>query len=175
MSLKSQKRSAERRDEGRGISPLQKQKEVMGKTFRHELMCLIVFGICIPLLIAAAIAADSAFIFILAALFAFGFVLALRGVILSGNIYRGIRKIRYASEENMSQSFSSFCRVYKREWQYSSRLVCLILTAESGEKYYYVCPKVADDRKFIRENLLNNPVTVCCYRGSSFIKHLPEN
>lgn len=175
MSLKSQKRTAARQDEGRGISHLQKQKEAIGKTFHHELVCLIVFGICVPLLIAAAIAADSAFIFVMAALFAFGFVMALRGVILSGNIYRGIRKISYASEENMIRSFSSFCRVYKQEGKYSSRLVCLILTAESGEKYYYVCPKVADDRKYIRENLLNKRVTVCCYRHSNFIKHLPEN
>lgn len=172
MSLKSQKRTAARQDEGRGISHLQKQKEAIGKTFHHELMCLIVFGICVPLLIAAAIAADSAFIFVMAALFAFGFVMALRDALASGKVWWGIRKIEYASEETVKVSFVGFRMLHKPQGRYSSVFVCLILKTEWGEKYYYVCPGVSAERKFIKENFLNRPVSLCCYKDSKFIKRL---
>lgn len=172
MSLKSQRRSSARKDESHIFPHLPKQKEAIRKCFCRHLADCIVMGIFTPASIAVAIYADSVYIFVMAAFFVFFFALFLRDALASGKVWWGIRKIEYASEETVKVSFVGFRMLHKPQGQYSSVFVCLILKTEWGEKYYYVCPGVSAERKFIKENFLNRPVSLCCYKDSKFIKRL---
>ena len=179
MSVKSRNRYNKKQSEAVTRSPLLFQKQYLYAAMEeYAITCVIIFFFAC---LAVAVIFDEPTLFMgyLGPLFLLCFFsFYLINFIRSFRIHRALNKIQYASEESRSFHCCKCTFLFKSVSKFTSRIVCIIMKDEQGNRFYYVYPEKEapfdSAKKQFKAHFVDQDITLTCYQGTNLIKVLPK-
>lgn len=94
-------------------------------------------------------------------------------------IFKGIDRIRSVSEETVTVQCQKIAFVTVIVSRRCQNIVCLVLTDQTGNKYYYITDRysnytVTAATEKIKKDFLNANLSLRCYTGTNYVKFEPE-
>ena len=179
MSKKSRKRK-EMQSSDRPYDALSKKKQTMRKPYLEYLGCAIMFFIMAAVtfilgLMTEDVAHSKQIIFgatpgILVFTMFFVFQCVRRFI-----IFTKLNKIESLSEDNVQITCKNVTFINQPVGRSSEVVICIVLTDENGKKYFDVVNGIYNlDKKETRTKLINEKITVNCYKNTNCVKSLSK-
>ncbi|MBR4077132.1 MAG: hypothetical protein IKK17_00850 [Oscillospiraceae bacterium] len=179
MSVKSRNRYNKKQSEAVPRSPLAFQKQYIHAAMVEYAIKSGIFFFCACLGIEPFFDSPPFFpgYFAASAFFCF-FSFYMIGFIRSFRIHRALGKVQYASEESRTLHCCKCTFLFKSVSKHTSRIVCIIMKDEQGNRFCYVYPEKEapfdSAKKQLKARFVNQDLTLTCYQGTNLIKVLPK-
>ena len=179
MSVKSRNRYNKKQSEAVPRSPLAFQKQYIHAAMVEYAIKSGIFFFCACLGIEPFFDSPPFFpgYFAASAFFCF-FSFYMIGFIRSFRIHRALSKVQYASEESRTLHCCKCTFLFKPVSKHTSRIVCIILKDEQGNRFCYVYPEKEapfdSAKKQLKARFVSQDLTLTCYQGTNLIKVLPK-
>ena len=179
MSVKSRNRYNKKQSEAVPRSPLAFQKQYLYAAMMDYAITSVIFFFFACLTVAVIFDEPTLFMryFGTSVFFCF-FAFYMIGFIRSFRIHRALSKIQYASEESRSFHCCKCTFLFKSVSKFTSRIVCIIMKDEQGNRFYYVYPEKEapfdSAKKQLKARFVNQDITLTCYQGTNLSKLLPK-
>lgn len=179
MSKKSLKRKEKQIPEISARDALAMKKQTMKEASIAYLGCAIVFFLLAATTLIAGFAAEDAsqsktiiffavpMILVITSVFA---VLFVRRFI----VFQKLLEITSTSEDTVKITCKKVSFFEHPISKGASKVICVILTDENGKKYYDVVNIFYLDKKEARAKLINEKITVNCYKSTNCVKSLSK-
>ena len=179
MSVKSRNRYNKKQSEAVTRSPLLLQKQYLYAAMEEYAIASVIsfFFVCLGIYHIFYEPTNFIAYFVAFIIFCF-FAFSMIDFIRSFRIHRALGKVQYASEESRTLHCCKCTFLFKSVSKHTSRIVCIIMKDEQGNRFCYVYPEKEapfdSAKKQLKAHFVDQDITLTCYQGTNLIKVLPK-